>query len=54
VDGPLVARGLGDFLPGGDQATTALRHLLDTGGTGLRGSCSSPGRSGVTLRCWGL
>jgi acyl-homoserine lactone acylase PvdQ len=26
---------LGDFLPGGDQATTAL---LDTGGTGLRGS----------------
>jgi penicillin amidase len=30
-------RGLGDFLPGGDQAMTALRHLLETGGTGASG-----------------
>jgi penicillin amidase len=37
VDGPLVARGLSDFLPGGDQAMTALRHLLETGGTGASG-----------------
>ena len=37
VDGPLTARGLGSFLPGGDQAMTALRHLLETGGTGASG-----------------
>jgi penicillin G amidase len=37
VDGPLSGRGLGDFLPGGDQAMTALRHLLETGGTGASG-----------------
>ena len=37
VDGPLQARGLGSFLPGGDQAMTALRHLLETGGTGASG-----------------
>ncbi len=37
VDGPLIARGLGSFLPGGDQAMTALRHLLETGGTGASG-----------------
>jgi penicillin G amidase len=37
VDGPLVARGLGEFLPGGDQAMTALRHLLETGVTGASG-----------------
>ena len=37
VDGPLSARGLGGFLPGGDQAMTALRHLLETGGTGASG-----------------
>jgi len=37
VDGPLIARGLGNFLPGGDQAMTALRHLLETGGTGASG-----------------
>jgi penicillin amidase len=37
VDAPLVARGLGSFLPGGDQAMTALRHLLETGGTGASG-----------------
>jgi penicillin G amidase len=37
VDGPLIARGLGDFLPGGDQAMEALRHLLETGGTGASG-----------------
>jgi penicillin G amidase len=37
VDGPLIARGLSDYLPGGDQAMTALRHLLETGGTGASG-----------------
>jgi penicillin amidase len=37
VDGPLQAHGLGDVLPGGDQAMTALRHLLATGGTGASG-----------------
>ena len=37
VDGPLIARGLGSFLPGSDQAMTALRHLLETGGTGASG-----------------
>ena len=37
VDGPLVARGLGSFLPGGDQAMEALRHLLETGGIGASG-----------------
>ncbi len=37
VDAPLAARGLGGFLPGGDQAMTALRHLLETGGIGASG-----------------
>jgi penicillin G amidase len=37
VDAPLVARRLGNFLPGSDQAMTALRHLLETGGTGASG-----------------
>jgi len=37
VDGPLVARGLGGSLPGADQAMTALRHLLEIGGTGASG-----------------
>jgi penicillin amidase len=37
VDGPLVARGLVGVLPGSDQAMTALRHLLETGGTGASG-----------------
>ena len=37
VDGPLAARGLAAFLPGGDQAMTALRHLLETGGVGASG-----------------
>jgi penicillin G amidase len=37
VDGPLIACGLGSFLPGGDQAMSALRHLLETGGTGASG-----------------
>jgi penicillin G amidase len=37
VDGPLTVRGLGNFLPGGDQAMSALRHLLETGGTGASG-----------------
>ncbi len=37
VDAPLQARGLGAVLPGGDQAMTALRHLLETGGTGASG-----------------
>jgi hypothetical protein len=33
----LIACSLGDFLPGGDQAMSALRHLLETGGTGASG-----------------
>jgi penicillin amidase len=37
VDGPLTARGLADFLPGGDQAMAALRHLLEGSGTGASG-----------------
>jgi penicillin G amidase len=37
VDGPLVARGLAAFLPGGDQAMEAFRHLLETGGVGASG-----------------
>ena len=37
VDGPLAARGLGGFLPGGDQAMTALRRLLASDGTGASG-----------------
>jgi penicillin amidase len=37
VDGPLQARGLGGFLPGGDQAMTALRRLLASDGTGASG-----------------
>jgi penicillin G amidase len=37
VDGPMIARGLGSFLPGGDQAMTALRRLLASNGTGASG-----------------
>jgi penicillin amidase len=37
VDAPLVSRGLGSFLPGGDQAMSALRHLLEGTGTGASG-----------------
>ncbi len=37
VDSPLVARGLGGFLPSGDQAMTALRRLLAGSGTGESG-----------------
>ena len=37
VDRPLQARGLGGVLPGGDQAMTALRHLLAGNGTGASG-----------------
>lgn len=37
IDAPLAARGLGSFLPGGDQAMTALRHLLEAGGVGASG-----------------
>jgi penicillin G amidase len=37
VDGPMVARGLGSFLPGTNQAMTALRHLLASNGTGASG-----------------
>jgi penicillin amidase len=37
VDAPLQARGLGSVLPGSDQAMTALRHLLETGGVGASG-----------------
>jgi penicillin G amidase len=51
VDAPLVARGLGGFLPGGDQAMTALRHLLETGGTGASGIVffASPAQRDVLL-----
>jgi penicillin amidase len=51
VDAPLVARGLGAFLPGGDQAMTALRHLLETGGVGASGIAffSSPVERDVLL-----
>jgi penicillin amidase len=37
VDAPLIARGLGGFLPDGDQAMTALRRLLAGSGTGASG-----------------
>jgi penicillin G amidase len=37
VDAPLIARGLGAFLPDGDQAMTALRRLLAGSGTGASG-----------------
>lgn len=38
VDQPLAARGLGGAnLPTSDQAMTALRHLLETGGVGASG-----------------
>jgi penicillin G amidase len=37
VDAPLAARGLGSFLPAGDQAMTALRRLLASNGTGASG-----------------
>ena len=37
VDAPLAARGLGSYLPGGDQAMSALRHLLEGSGTGASG-----------------
>jgi penicillin G amidase len=37
VDAPLIARGLGGFLPDGDQAMTALRRLLSGSGTGASG-----------------
>jgi penicillin amidase len=37
VDAPLAARGLGGFLPGGNQAMTALRRLLASNGTGASG-----------------
>jgi penicillin amidase len=46
VDAPLQARGLGGVLPGGDQAMTALRHLLETGGTGASGIVFFPGPVG--------
>jgi penicillin amidase len=39
VDGPLAAKGLGTsaLLPGTNQAMSALRHLLETNGTGASG-----------------
>jgi penicillin G amidase len=48
VDGPLAARGLGStsLLPVGDQAMTALRHLLETGGTGASGIVFFAGPAG--------
>jgi penicillin G amidase len=53
VDGPLVARGLGAFLPGGDQAMSALRHLLETGGTGASGIAFFNGPVGRDLAVLG-
>jgi penicillin G amidase len=53
VDGPLIARGLGNFLPGGDQAMTALRHLLETGGTGASGIVFFAGPVGRDLAVLG-
>jgi penicillin G amidase len=53
VDGPLLARGLGDFLPGGDQAMSALRHLLETGGTGASGIVFFAGPVGRDLAVLG-
>jgi penicillin G amidase len=53
VDGPLIARGLGDFLPGSDQAMTALRHLLETGGTGASGIVFFAGPTGRDLAVLG-
>lgn len=46
VDGPLAARGLGAFLPGGDQAMTALRRLLASDGTGASGIAFFAGAAG--------
>jgi penicillin amidase len=46
VDAPLVARGLGGQLPGGDQAMTALWHLLETDGTGASGIVFFDGPAG--------
>ena len=37
VDAPLQARGLGSVLPGGDQAMSALRNMLEGSGTGQSG-----------------
>jgi penicillin amidase len=37
VDGPLAARGLSAFTPPGDQAMSALEHLLEGSGTGASG-----------------
>lgn len=37
VDAPLQARGLGGFLPPGDQAMSALRNMLEGNGTGASG-----------------
>jgi penicillin G amidase len=38
VDGPLTSNGIpGSLLPGSNQAMTALRHLLETNGTGASG-----------------
>jgi penicillin G amidase len=53
VDGPLIARGLGNFLPGGEQAMTALRHLLETGGTGASGIVFFAGPVGRDLAVLG-
>jgi penicillin amidase len=37
VDAPLQARGLGSVLPSNDQSMSALRDLLENGGTGASG-----------------
>ncbi|HWM10082.1 MAG TPA: penicillin acylase family protein, partial [Solirubrobacteraceae bacterium] len=47
VDGPLVTNGIpGSLLPGSSQAMTALRHLLETNGTGASGIVFFAGLAG--------
>jgi penicillin amidase len=47
VDGPLVTNGIpGNLLPGSSQAMTALRHLLETNGTGASGIVFFAGPAG--------
>jgi penicillin G amidase len=53
VDGPLTARGLGSFLPGTNQAMSALRHLLETNGTGASGIVFFDGPVGRDLAVLG-
>jgi penicillin amidase len=46
VDGPLAARGLGDFTPRSEQAMSALRHMLEGNGTGGSGIVFFDGPNG--------